>query len=99
MKLTPRSQHGRGSFRRVFSCTVLYGNSMTTAKYFFDILKVMPTRQNILVSYPIRVWAQMSVTAPFYAGVAYSFGALASKYMLLTKLFIFEKYDEASAVQ
>jgi hypothetical protein len=38
------------------------------------------------------------VTAPFYAGVAYSVGALASKYDVLAKLFTFEKHDEPSAV-
>jgi hypothetical protein len=37
----------------------------------------------------------MSVTAPFYAGVAYSVGVLASKYKVVEKLFTFEKYDEA----
>jgi hypothetical protein len=42
---------------------------------------------------------QMSVTAPFYAGVAYSAGALASKYDVLAKLFTFEKHDEPSAEQ
>jgi hypothetical protein len=36
----------------------------------------------------------MSVTAPFYAGIAYSLGALASKHRVLTKLFTFEKHDD-----
>ena len=75
--------------------SVLYGGSMTAVKYFFDIVKVMPTLQNPLASDPIRTWAQMSVTAPFYAGVAYSVGALASKYRVVERLFTFEKYEEA----
>jgi len=79
------------------SSSVLYGSSITeVVKYFFDIVKVMPTWQNPLAGDPIRAWAQMSVTAPFYAGVAYSAGALASKHQVLTKLFAFEKHDEAS---
>lgn len=74
--------------------SVLYGSSMTALKYFFDIQKVMPTFQNPLASDPIRVWAQFSVTAPFYAGVAYSVAASASKHQVLTKLFTFEEHDE-----
>ncbi len=73
--------------------SVLYGSSMTAMRYFFDIQKVMPTFSNPLASDPERVWAQMSVTAPFYAGVAYSLGVLASKHSLMTKLFVFEKKD------
>ncbi len=79
--------------------SVLYGSSMTAVKYFFDIVKVMPTLQNPLASDPIRMWAQMSVTAPFYAGVAYSVGALASKHKILAKLLTFEKHEDASAQQ
>jgi hypothetical protein len=71
--------------------SVLFGTSMTAIRYFFDIQKVAPTWANLLAGDPVRVWAQMSVTAPFYAGVAYSLGALASKHQLLTKLFTFEK--------
>lgn len=81
------------------SSSVLYGSSMTVVKYFFDIVKVMPTRQTFFYSDPIRVLAQMSVTAPFYAGVAYSVGALASKYDVLAKLFTSEQHDEPNAEQ
>jgi hypothetical protein len=63
-------------------------------KYFFDIVKAMPTLQDPFASDPIRAWAQMSVTAPFYAGLTYSLGALASKYRAVEKLFTFEKHDE-----
>lgn len=76
--------------------SVLYGSSMTAMRYFFDIQKVMPTVSNPLASDPERVWAQMSVTAPFYAGLAYSLGVLASKHSLVTKLFVFEKKDEST---
>lgn len=78
------------------SSSVLYGTSMTVVKYFFNIGKVMPTQQTFLYSDPIRIWTQMSVTAPFYGGVAYSLGALASKHEVLLKLFTFEKHDEAT---
>jgi hypothetical protein len=79
--------------------SVLFGSSMTATRYFFDIQKVMPTWQNLLASDPTRVWAQMSVTAPFYAGIAYSLGALASKHHVLTKLFMFEKHNELTIPQ
>ena len=62
-----------------------------------DIQKVMPTFANPLASDPVRVWAQMSVTAPFYAGVAYSLGALSSQHALLSKLFKFEQHEEPTA--
>jgi hypothetical protein len=79
--------------------SVLLGSSMTAMKYFFEIQTAMPTWQNPLASDPVRVWAQMSVTAPFYAGVAYSLGALASKHKLLTKLFTFEKHSKMPTPQ
>ena len=79
--------------------SVLFGSSMTAIKYFFEIQTVMPTRHNPLASDPVRVWAQMSVTAPFYAGIAYSLGALVSKHQLLTKLFVFEKHGEMTTPQ
>jgi len=79
--------------------SVLVGSSVTAVRYFFDIQKVMPTFADPLASDPVRMWAQMSVTAPFYAGIAYSLGALASKHRLLTKLFAFEKHDEPTPVQ
>ena len=71
--------------------SVLFSSSMTAIKYFFEIQKVMPTSANPLASDPTRVWAQESVTAPFYAGVAYSLGALASRHTVLAKMFAFEK--------
>jgi hypothetical protein len=79
--------------------SVLYGNSMSAVRYFFDIQKVMPTWRSPLASDPVRVWAQMSVTAPLYAGVAYSLGAVLSKYGVVTKLLTFEKHDESTTQQ
>lgn len=63
--------------------SVFYDTWMSIAKYFFDIEKVMPTPLNPYASDPIRVWAQMLVTAPFYAGIAYSLGALESRRRML----------------
>jgi hypothetical protein len=71
--------------------SVLYGSTMWPIEYLFDIQKVMPNRSNFSATDPVRVLTQMIVTAPFYAGVAYSLGALASKHRLLTKLFVFEE--------
>jgi hypothetical protein len=67
---------------------------MTAIKYFFDIEKVMPTWANPLAGDPVRVAAQMFVTAPFYAGVAYSLGAVLSKRELVNKLFTFDKHEQ-----
>jgi hypothetical protein len=79
--------------------SVLFGASVTAIGYFFDIQKMMPTFANPVASDPVRVLAQLSITAPFYAGVAYSLGALTSKHQLLTKLFTFEKHSETTIPQ
>lgn len=67
--------------------SVLVGTSMSTFSYFFDIQKVMPTLENPLVSDPVRVLRQLYLTAPFYAGVAFSMGALVWKRRLLSRFF------------
>lgn len=67
--------------------SVLYGSSLSAFGYYFDIQHVMPTFSNPLASDPLRVWAQMSVTAPFYAGFAFSAGALVWKRQLLPAFF------------
>lgn len=71
--------------------SVLTNNSMSALRYYFDIMRVMPTRVNFLTSDPERVLAQEFFTAPFYAGVAYSLGAWESREKLLTRLFTFER--------
>jgi hypothetical protein len=65
---------------------------MSAFKYFFDIQQVMPTLENSLATDPVRVLAQMSVTAPSYAGLAYSLGELAWNRGLLAALFKLEKH-------
>jgi hypothetical protein len=90
----PASILGYKMLRYLPPSSVLYGTSTSAIKYFFDIQKFMPTFRDFRGSDPVRVLAQMMVTAPFYAGIAYSIGALESKHRLLTKLFTFEKYDE-----
>lgn len=74
--------------------SVFYDTWMSTIKYFFDVERVMPTPLNPYASDPIRVWVQMSVTAPFYAGIAYSLGALESRRRMLKQLFTFETREE-----
>jgi len=74
--------------------SVLFASSMTALQYFFEIQKFMPTWMNRGSGDSVRVAAQMLVTGPFYAGVAYSAGALLSKHRLLVKLFTFEKHEE-----
>ncbi len=70
--------------------SVLYGSSVSAIKYFFDIQKIVPLSYPF-ASDPVRVWAQMSITGPFYAGMAYSLGALASSHQILKKIFSFER--------
>ena len=75
--------------------SVLIGSSMSAIKYFFDIQKFMPTTwTNLFANDPVRFVAQLTVTAPFYAGVAYSLGALTWKHKVLQNLFTFEKPEE-----
>lgn len=76
--------------------SVLYSSSTTAIEYVFDILRRMPTRTNPFASDAIRVLAQMMVTAPFYAGLAYSLGALASKHEVARMLFSFAKHEPVS---
>ena len=56
--------------------SVLIGDSMSAMRYYFDIKTSMPTMSNLAFSDPVRVLQQMLVTAPFYAGIGYSVGAL-----------------------
>jgi hypothetical protein len=58
-------------------------NPWSRFSYYFVIVQVMPTFRDLYVSDPIRVAQQMFVVAPFYAGVAYSFGALLAKRRVL----------------
>lgn len=70
--------------------SVLTMHRMSSLRYFFEIQQVMPTFTNLTGTDPVRVLAQMTVTAPFYAGVAYAAGALVAKFRILQKLFSFE---------
>lgn len=60
--------------------SVLFASKVSSIHYFFIIQKTMPTWKNIAQTDPVRVLAQMTITAPFYAGVAYSLGALIALY-------------------
>jgi hypothetical protein len=75
--------------------SVLVGTSMSAFRYFFEIRREMPTLPNLLASDPVRLLGQMTVTAPFYAGIAYSLGALAQQHRIFIRLFSFEKPEEA----
>lgn len=78
--------------------SVLYGNSISTIKYFFDIQPVMPTWHNLSTVNPIRTLAQMLFIAPFYAGISYSSGAFVAERRLLVRLFTFEKQEQTEEV-
>lgn len=44
------------------------GGSLSAVNYFFEIERVMPTMRYVTPGDPLRVLAQMTITAPFYAG-------------------------------
>ncbi len=67
--------------------SILAPHSSTWFSYFFVIERSMPTFRDFSGADPIRVAAQVFVVAPFYAGLAYSIGALAGSHNLLKKLF------------
>jgi hypothetical protein len=71
------------------------GPSTSAFRYFFDTQQLMASFRNSLASdWAARVRIQIQVTAPFYAGIAYSFGALAWKHRWLPTLFGFEEHAE-----
>lgn len=59
--------------------SIITGNMNTKFSYFFDVQHSMPTARNPFISDPKRVYFQMVLTAPFYAGIAYSVGALLAR--------------------
>jgi hypothetical protein len=67
------------------SASVFSSNPTARFSYFFVIQRGMPTLSNFRGSDPVRVATQMMFVAPFYAGVAYSIGALAAKHGVLRK--------------
>lgn len=67
------------------SSSVLFDSSPSALSYYFDIQRAMPAWANL--PGVRRYLTQLTVTAPFYAGVAYSLGALAWKYALLDTIF------------
>jgi hypothetical protein len=74
--------------RFVADSSVLVAGStaaISALRYYFDIQSVMPTRANFLMIDGSRVLAQMTITAPFYAGVSYSLGAYLSKRVRLPR--------------
>lgn len=56
--------------------------------YYFVIQQHMPTLLNFRISGsdPVRVAEQMTVTVPFYSGIAYSVGALLRKYKVIDRI-------------
>jgi hypothetical protein len=71
--------------------SVLLRSPVETFTYFFHIQHRMPMLGNPTASDPVRVLNQMTITAPFYAGIAYSVGALFFKLDLIHTLFSFER--------
>ncbi|MFZ1142066.1 MAG: hypothetical protein WAN76_23035 [Candidatus Sulfotelmatobacter sp.] len=68
--------------------SILAPHSSTRFSYFFVIQRSAPTFTHGFVAGDlIRVVQQMVVVAPFYAGLAYSIGALAARHDIVKKLF------------
>jgi hypothetical protein len=68
--------------------SVLAPHSSTRFQYFFVIQRAMPTFTPGFGGVdPVRVALQMSMVTPFYAGLAYTAGALAAKHDLLKRIF------------
>ena len=56
--------------------SVLINPPMSPLRYFFEIQPAMPTDTNYYKIDVVRTLAQMVITAPFYAGIAYSTGVI-----------------------
>jgi hypothetical protein len=84
-----------------FRASSVHDPSASAFKYFFDFSAAVhayvgnPAARDFWA----RVRVQRQVTAPFYAGIAYSCGALAWKHRLLPTLFRFEEHDEPATLQ
>jgi hypothetical protein len=74
--------------------SVLVSTSMSATRYYFDIERTMPGFTGQLGADPVRLLRQLTITAPFYAGVAYSFGAACYKYRVFGRTFSFQKPEE-----
>lgn len=62
-------------------------DSWSRFSYYFVIQPHMPTFSNLFLSGdPVRVAQQIDVTIPFYSGIAYSVGALLTKYKAIDRL-------------
>jgi hypothetical protein len=66
--------------------SILVPHSSTRFSYFFVIGRSMPTFPTPGFDY-VRAAQRLFVVAPFYAGLAYSIGALAARHNLLDKFF------------
>lgn len=68
--------------------SILAPHHTTRFSYFFVIQRSMPWfASGFLAGDPVRVAQQVLVIAPFYAGLAYSLGALAARHDILRKFF------------
>jgi hypothetical protein len=77
--------------------SVLYASSRSVFRYFFEIERHIPSWNQIVHgnadSDPVRIALQIFVTAPFYAGLAYTAGASIKRLQLLERLFALEHQE------
>jgi hypothetical protein len=71
--------------------SVLVSTSMSATSYYFDIVRTMPS---LASGDPVRIMRQLTITAPFYAGIAYSLGAACYRYRVFARIFSFQKPEE-----
>jgi hypothetical protein len=76
------------------SGSVLIEKHGAAISYFFGSVDRIPTIASLFDGDPVRVLAQMSVTAPFYGGLAYSAGALLAKHKAVQRLFTFHSISD-----
>ena len=81
------------------SSSVLLGPSVSAFRYFFDTQLTASFRNSLPSDWAARVLTQVQVTAPFYAGIAYSFGAFVWKQRLLPALFGFKENFEPATLR
>ena len=66
--------------------SILISHPLSRFSYYFVIVRLTPTFNDLRGSDPIRLVQQMTAVAPFYSGVAYSIGALFESHKLLERI-------------
>jgi hypothetical protein len=82
--------------------SVLYASPHSQFRYFFEIQQHIPTWNEIAHGTtidPRRILLQITVTAPFYSGIAYTSGALLRRYKPVGRFFWYARRRNASRIR